>query len=364
MTRRHFRKPCRLICASIVVLLFSSLWQYCVAFSSSTESVPYSCWEPANGLSSPVLTILTVIVGLEEVDLQFIHQNRAAYALKHGYRFCEIYVKADPERRVVFTRIPIALALLPCTDFLIHLDADAVIVNPEYSLLPWMSHMVSKQLDVLLSNVFDDGKWGPINFGVFMLRPSPWVYQFFQSLYNYCPCDKGRICEQMLLVDFISQCPSDDCLEHVGAVKATGWNSPGSRLGEFSKDDLVVHFAGVDTLQSRMIEIRLQHQQAVREGFAADLQEDFEPLLVWKEEFCTKLRFVSMMGLYTYGDHSDSFFGSALHLQYNDDGELTVLDILRIPCVPGTCELKYAVHGGAKLWNPTGDDVVVKLGFS
>ncbi len=46
----------------------------------------YTCYEPTAGLSSPVVTIITIINLQSKHHLNFIHNHRLAYAVKHGYR--------------------------------------------------------------------------------------------------------------------------------------------------------------------------------------------------------------------------------------------------------------------------------------
>lgn len=137
------------------------------------EAWPFNCWEPKAGLSHPVLTIFSVAGGLAEHG-EFMKRNRLHYAASQGYRcvqllaasahrmvvalrlgmhacteaqqpaakprllsvctraharapnrprsYCEL--KAMDDTRIpAWTKLPAALALLPCSDFVYHLDA-------------------------------------------------------------------------------------------------------------------------------------------------------------------------------------------------------------------------------------------------
>lgn len=54
--------------------------------SSVQPTPPYTCWEPKEGLSDPVITLLTIAV-VPPAIRSFLFANRAHYALQHGYRY-------------------------------------------------------------------------------------------------------------------------------------------------------------------------------------------------------------------------------------------------------------------------------------
>jgi hypothetical protein len=47
--------------------------------------INYECWEPAEGLSNPVVTLVTIMLSHNEAQ-QFVQNNRKSYILNHGYR--------------------------------------------------------------------------------------------------------------------------------------------------------------------------------------------------------------------------------------------------------------------------------------
>ena len=53
----------------------------------------------------------------------------------------------DRNKIPAFSKLPWMLALAPCTDFLIHLDADAMFANLDLPLDPWLQFMETKGLD-------------------------------------------------------------------------------------------------------------------------------------------------------------------------------------------------------------------------
>jgi hypothetical protein len=50
-----------------------------------SKRIHYNCWEPKSGLSSPVVTIVTIMLSHNQAQ-QFVNNNRLPYVLRHGYR--------------------------------------------------------------------------------------------------------------------------------------------------------------------------------------------------------------------------------------------------------------------------------------
>jgi hypothetical protein len=50
-----------------------------------SQDVNYNCWEPIKGLSTPTVTIVTIMLSYNQAQ-QFVNKNRKSYILHHGYR--------------------------------------------------------------------------------------------------------------------------------------------------------------------------------------------------------------------------------------------------------------------------------------
>ena len=67
-----------------------------------------------------------------------------------------------------WSKLPLMLSLLPCSDYVIHVDGDAILANHTLNFGPWLAHMQAKNIDMLLSS--DCISESPINFGMFAVR--------------------------------------------------------------------------------------------------------------------------------------------------------------------------------------------------
>ena len=61
-------------------------------------------------------------------------------------RYCELQM-TDRNKIPAFSKLPWILALAPCTDFVIHVDADAMFANLALPLEPWVQFMQTKGID-------------------------------------------------------------------------------------------------------------------------------------------------------------------------------------------------------------------------
>eukprot|EP01025_Chloroclados_australasicus_P009326 TRINITY_DN13582_c0_g2_i4.p1 TRINITY_DN13582_c0_g2~~TRINITY_DN13582_c0_g2_i4.p1 ORF type:complete len:382 (-),score=8.60 TRINITY_DN13582_c0_g2_i4:329-1474(-) len=210
----------------------------------------YTCYEATTGVKEPVLTIIGTNGGNIDQDvLTFIQNNRVSYAIANGHRYCELTYQADENRAWSWQRFPLALAVLPCSDYVVFVDGDAVIVNNNYSFQPWIQQMEESNVDVLLAK--DYVKESPVQFGVFMVKNTPWVYTHFEELYNICVCDWNRMQdwprEQGLIFDYsiFRTYREGPEANRTKIVPPDGWNSQANgRLPSMNKDQFVLHYAG------------------------------------------------------------------------------------------------------------------------
>eukprot|EP01025_Chloroclados_australasicus_P050758 TRINITY_DN5877_c0_g2_i1.p1 TRINITY_DN5877_c0_g2~~TRINITY_DN5877_c0_g2_i1.p1 ORF type:complete len:483 (+),score=39.36 TRINITY_DN5877_c0_g2_i1:149-1450(+) len=212
------------------------------------KHIPYTCYEPSKGLSHPVITIATIIKWPRDEIERFIRFNRLLHAKTQGYRFCELNEPADLGRHLVWSRVPFTLSLLPCTDYVIYMDSDAIVYDPSYSFDPWIELMQAEQIDLLLSE--DRDTKIPIDLGVFIVRHSDWTYSMLRSIYNICACEKSKIQESQGEVDIIHawlRAYMDDsefnAEKHVKIVDSEGWNMHWEDTNTTSPENFVVHYA-------------------------------------------------------------------------------------------------------------------------
>jgi len=169
---------------------------------------PYTCFMPKQQASSPMLTIVTIVGNVPQSYKDKVTQNRLEYAAVHGYRYCELQT-FDAHKIPAFAKLPWMLALMPCSEFLFHADADAMFVNLDLPLTPWVTFMSTQGIDQLFSKDHASVTESPINYGVFMLRSASWIHDFFRTVFNKCACDWGRMhdwpAEQGIVYDLLAE---------------------------------------------------------------------------------------------------------------------------------------------------------------
>eukprot|EP01025_Chloroclados_australasicus_P031247 TRINITY_DN3159_c0_g4_i3.p1 TRINITY_DN3159_c0_g4~~TRINITY_DN3159_c0_g4_i3.p1 ORF type:complete len:365 (+),score=9.03 TRINITY_DN3159_c0_g4_i3:126-1220(+) len=222
-----------------------------LAFSNSTndqeQKISYTCYEPVEGLSKPVITIFNAMSWPDKNVEDFIRRNRLGYAKHQKLRYCELLGQADFGRTMNWQRDVFILAILPCSDFTLYMDTDAVFYNKDFTLFPWINYMEKENLDLLMTEDYND--LVPMNSGVFITRNSKWSYNYFRSFYNICACDKKRMTtwpfEQGVQYDLYMQHKNDhqfNAGKHAQLTKYIGLNEIWDRRRPLGNNHFIVHF--------------------------------------------------------------------------------------------------------------------------
>mmetsp|Transcript_45004 Transcript_45004/g.146193 ORF Transcript_45004/g.146193 Transcript_45004/m.146193 type:complete len:406 (-) Transcript_45004:135-1352(-) len=174
----------------------------------SRADIKYTCWVPSSGLSSPAVTIISQFQLSNATQASFVTNNRLAWAAAQRYRYCELGVRPDHFRQSwAWARIPLLLATLRCSDYVVHLDADAFVMRPEWGVESYLRQMQERRASLLVTRDYLDLKRSPINFGVHIARATDWTLRFFSEIYNMCACDSAKLlnwpAEQGLLVEWL-----------------------------------------------------------------------------------------------------------------------------------------------------------------
>lgn len=108
--------------------------------------------------------------------------NRA-YAKRHGYHFKE-YPADESRRHPSWSRIPAMISSFPFSpkgdNWLMCLDADAVVTNPKYfTIEEFCFGDPETAYDVIFSEAFNG-----INVGVFLMRDTPASLDFLRQVWN------------------------------------------------------------------------------------------------------------------------------------------------------------------------------------
>jgi len=138
--------------------------------------------------------IVTICVGMDICDIA--EKNQRSYATKHGYDY--LYLSKDvrgvPPKMLKY--LVLTWALGRGYDWILMLDADALITNPEITLPGLIEGQLSKtsvpSKDDISLIVTRGGTWrhvNALNNGVFFLKNTPWslrhCYEIFTARYSY-----------------------------------------------------------------------------------------------------------------------------------------------------------------------------------
>ncbi|KAG1102658.1 hypothetical protein G6F42_017333 [Rhizopus arrhizus] len=114
--------------------------------------------------------------------------NKRSYADKHGYafvarsrEFAQQAMRPD-QRRTVWGKIDVIQKVLPKYDWVFWLDMDAVVMNSKQTIEGLLQRLEINDSTHFI--IVRPGTDKMINAGVFLIRNSPWSFQFLQEIQN------------------------------------------------------------------------------------------------------------------------------------------------------------------------------------
>ncbi|GLI64806.1 hypothetical protein VaNZ11_008213 [Volvox africanus] len=138
---------------------------------------------------TPFATVVTIQAGLSAQFKSMIRTNRLIYAVKQGYRYCEINELPDPTRRASWNKLAVALGLVlsGCSEYLFIVDADALIVGTAVRLQDLIAaHDPARRASMLISREYPRvGEPSHINMGVFLVAQRPGAADILSHVYNW-----------------------------------------------------------------------------------------------------------------------------------------------------------------------------------
>lgn len=239
----------------------------------------FQCYGPAEPTEA---VILSIYEGLQPHQVAAIRHNRAAYAERHRYRYCEFNSRLDPTRGASWNKIAAALLVVHCSQYVLALDSDAVIMNYE-TRIGQMFQDYGPNKDILFSK--DYGGSSIINAGSMLIKRSKWSVWFLQHLYNEHRVwqQGGQMGQEQGAINQFADDHSDHFSQHAGIVPYEVFNNHRLR---YEPGTFVAHHAGLGTSKERY------------ERIADELQDPAAP---WSEfmqdggatknetcEFCTE----------------------------------------------------------------------------
>jgi hypothetical protein len=159
----------------------------------------------------------------------------AAYARRHGYEALIAKDRIDASRHAAWSKLLLIERYLtesPACTWLMWLDADAVIANPEQRL----EDLVDEDIDFLVAK---DPIPSTINSGVFLVRSCPAALEMLRRAYAKVQYIHHRWWEQTALAEAMRECAP---ALRSRVVSRRLFNS---FANEYRQGDFIVHFAGL-----------------------------------------------------------------------------------------------------------------------
>lgn len=170
--------------------------------------------------------------------------NKRSYADKHGYafvarsrEFAQQAMRPD-QRRTVWGKIDVIQKVLPKYDWVFWLDMDAVVMNSKQTIEGLLQRLEINDSTHFI--IVRPGTDKMINAGVFLIRNSPWSFQFLQEIQNQSEWYRqGPSYEQGAMWDVMRR---EEFIQHTKFLDRE--NHLFNTFPKFyQQDDFIVHFA-------------------------------------------------------------------------------------------------------------------------
>ena len=177
------------------------------------------------------IAVASVYAGLPAVRERF-ERNRIEYCQRHGYAHVAACENLEPARHPVWSKMKLLLRHLPEFDWMLWLDADALIVNRDITL----ESFVDSSADLIVT-----ADHNGLNAGVFLLRNSPAAARFLELAWDRADCIDHPWREQEAMCRVLRDHPE---LIRVKFVERTSLNSYFG-LDRPGPETLIVHFPSI-----------------------------------------------------------------------------------------------------------------------
>ncbi|CAI5510336.1 unnamed protein product [Closterium sp. Naga37s-1] len=140
------------------------------------------------------LTLLTVALDLPQDYVVLMRRNRLLYCALHACRYCEVAVSLDYVRPHAWSKVRATLLVLSFADTVVHIDADALILNHTlsfHSLLDLPTPYNTSRSDAVYTMGYRYGRYAEpraesqVNTGVYVMRSTAWSKSFLEAQYQF-----------------------------------------------------------------------------------------------------------------------------------------------------------------------------------
>lgn len=198
------------------------------------------------------ITILSVAIGLPQDYLELLRSNRLAYAGTHNYRYCEVQTVLDFNRHPHWTKVKATALLLSFADTVMHIDADALIVNHSVTIESIMESATQNLSGkhVIYSSDFKQKQDGGvdaksyISSAVYIMRSTAWSKALLEAEHKYYrESSLFNEYEEIDALNLYRMKHSEEYARHVGIVPFRYMNSPCSEnFNYYQPGDFIAHF--------------------------------------------------------------------------------------------------------------------------
>jgi hypothetical protein len=179
-----------------------------------------------------------------------------AYAKRHGYGAVIETARIDASRPASWSKLLLIERYLlenPACDWLMWIDADALVTNPQRRL----EELVDDNVDFVVAQDLPPGN---INAGVFLIRNGPAAVEMLRRAYGKTQYVHHPCWEQPALAEALAECADTIRTRVVARRHLNAFAS----VNEHQKGDFVIHFAGLSP-EAKLAALK----KAMRQGTAS-----------------------------------------------------------------------------------------------
>ena len=169
-------------------------------------------------------------------------QTKQDYCALHGYDLV-VGKEFDRSRPIPWSKIPLLQKILPKYDLVFWSDADAMVVNYDISLNRFFHDFLNSDKKMLTT--LDAA--GNINTGNFLIRNSPWSFEFLGRIWEQEQFTNHGWWENMAFIHLLETDPEVRRQVTIVQNRQLPFNSY-PHHNDYREGDFIVHFAGVHDL--------------------------------------------------------------------------------------------------------------------
>jgi hypothetical protein len=182
------------------------------------------------------IAVCSFVIGDRYMDIvKYGIESRKEYCKKYNYDYIDDTSVYDSSMEVEWSKILIMQKYLGQYDFLVWIDADTFIMNDEITLESLIDRYLEGETP---RDVMYTVGHGWINNGVFFVRNTEWVYEYFTEVNK----NRNEICREQGSMDLLYRVNWNGCQSKVVVVQ--NQKEFNSFWDNYSWGDFIIHFPG------------------------------------------------------------------------------------------------------------------------